>query len=62
MKFKDISGLKADELRKKSKQLRADLFQLEVKNSLGQLGNPLEIRFLRRDIARVETAIRQKAN
>jgi large subunit ribosomal protein L29 len=62
MKFKDISGLKVDELRKKSKQLRSDLFQLEVKNSLGQLGNPLEIRFLRRDVARVETAIRQKSN
>ncbi|MCB0347856.1 MAG: 50S ribosomal protein L29 [Bdellovibrionales bacterium] len=62
MKFKDISGLKEDELRKKSKQLRQDLFQLEVKNSLGQLGNPLEIRFLRRDVARIETAIRQKSN
>ena len=60
MKFKDIAGLNPEDLRKKSKELRRDLFNVKMKNSLGQLGNPLEIRLLRKDIARVETAIRQK--
>lgn len=61
MKFDDVSGLSVTELRKKSTDLRRNLFEMKMKNALGQLANPLEIRFTRRDIARVETAIRQKS-
>lgn len=60
MKYQDISGLKVDELKTKLKEAKNDLFHLKMKNSLGQLGNPLEIRFLRKDIAKFKTAIRQK--
>lgn len=60
MKYQDISGLKKEELAKKAKELKADLFQLRMKNSLGQLGNPLEIRYLRKDIARIATALKVK--
>lgn len=60
MKFEDVSGLSLEELRKKGTELRRSLFEMKMKNSLGQLGNPLEIRFTRRDIAKVETAISQK--
>lgn len=62
MKFEDVSGLSIEELRKKSLELTKSLFEMKIKNSLGQLGNPLEIRFVRRDIARVKTAINQKAS
>lgn len=57
MKFKDIQGLSAKELKKKQAALRKDLFEATMKNSLGQLSNPLEIRKLRRQVAQVATAI-----
>ena len=56
MKFEEIRDLTAEELRKRSKQLKEELFELKMKHSLGQVGNPLEIRFKRRDLARVLTA------
>lgn len=60
MKYSDVSGLTVDELNKKAKELKNDLFQAKMKNKLGQLGNPLEVRYLRKDIARIETCLVQK--
>ena len=60
MKFTEIKDQSVSELKKKKKSLSESLFQAQMKNSLGQLGNPIEIRFLRRDLARVQTALTQK--
>jgi large subunit ribosomal protein L29 len=60
MKFSEVRGMSVDELRKKHREVRDGLFQLRMKNKLGQVGNPLEIRHLRRDLARVKTALNQK--
>lgn len=60
MKYRDIKELSATELKKKKTALTQELFEAEMKNSLGQLSNPLEIRAIRRDIARLNTAIVQK--
>ena len=60
MKFKEISGMTVRELRKKQEELKDLLFHSQMKNTLGQLGNPLSIRNLRRDMARIKTAINQK--
>lgn len=60
MKFADIKELTTDELRAKQSQLRNELFEAKMKHSLGQVGNPIEIRERRRDIARVLTAISMK--
>ena len=57
MKFKDMKGLSVKELNKKLVELKKDLFQAKMKNQLGQLGNPVSIRFLRKDIARCATAL-----
>jgi len=61
MEYKEIKDLSAAELAKKHKTARADLFQLKMKNSLGQLANPIEIRDARRAVARVQTALTQVA-
>jgi large subunit ribosomal protein L29 len=45
------------ELEQKLNGSRQKLFQLKFKNSSGQLKNPLEIRVLRRDIARIKTIL-----
>jgi large subunit ribosomal protein L29 len=60
MKFEEIKDLTSDELRKKQGQLRDELFEARMKHSLGQVGNPIEIRDRRRDLARVLTAINMK--
>ena len=60
MKYEEIKNLTVEELRKKVSEMKEELFQLKMKNELGQLGNPLEIRGLRKDLARVQTAMTQK--
>ena len=59
-KFKDIKGLTQDELNKKLRDMREDLFDMKMKNTLGQVANPLKIRAVRRDVARHLTALNQK--
>lgn len=60
MKFNDVKDLSAPELKKKKAALTQDLFEAKMKNQLGQLGNPLEIRKIRKDLARINTALVQK--
>jgi large subunit ribosomal protein L29 len=60
MKFAEIKDQTVNELNKKIKTIKGELFELRMKNSLGQVNNPLKIRGLRRDVARVLTAINQK--
>ncbi|MFN7728428.1 MAG: 50S ribosomal protein L29 [Bdellovibrio sp.] len=60
MKYQDVKDLSATEMKKKKKALTQDIFEAKMKNSLGQLSNPLEIRGLRRDLARLNTALVQK--
>lgn len=60
MKFEQIKDLSVTELKKKRAALSEDLFNARIKNSIGQLPNPIEIRNLRRDIAKINTAIVKK--
>jgi large subunit ribosomal protein L29 len=60
MKAKEIKDLSAIELKKRKTALIEELFTAKTKNQLGQLGNPLEIRKIRKNLARVHTALTQK--
>ena len=60
MKYSDFGGLSLIELVKKRKLLEQDLLLNKMKNSMGQLSNPLQIRLLRRDIGKLNTALAQK--
>lgn len=60
MKYADVKDLSAVELKKQKATLTQDLFEAKMKNQLGQLGNPLEIRKLRKNLARINTALVQK--
>ena len=57
MKYTEIKDLSVVELKKKRANLSQELFEAKIKNSMGQLANPIEIRNLRKDIARINTAI-----
>ena len=57
MKYADVSGLSEKELLKKQRELRQGMFEANMKNALGQLTNPMVIRGMRRDVARIKTAM-----
>lgn len=57
MLYSEIKDLSKEELLKKRSLIKEDLFNSKIKNSIGQLANPLWIRSLRKDLARVNTAL-----
>lgn len=61
MKFADIKNLSAVDINKKIRESKEKLFEAKMKNSMGQLTNPLTIRAMRREIATLKTALTAKA-
>ncbi len=60
MKAIEIRELSEDELHAKSSELRGEAFNIRIKRATGQLENTAKLGQLRRDIARVETVLREK--
>ena len=60
MKASEIRELSMDELIAKGNELRGEAFNVRIKRSTGQLENTAKAKQLRRDIARVETVMREK--
>ncbi len=60
MKMNDMSDLTLVELQEKKRELSEDVFNLKMRRSLSEIDNPLQIRALRRDIARVETLMSER--
>ena len=59
MKARELRELSAEELEAKSRELRGELFNVKIKRATGQLENTAKLRTLRREIARVETVLRE---
>lgn len=60
MKAKNFAELNNEELAGKLVELKQNLFNLRFKHAVNQLDNPNELVVCRRDIARVQTIIRQR--
>ncbi len=60
MKANELRKLTVEELRKKVDEMKMKLLKLRFKQKVAGLDNPMEIRNLRRDIARALTIIREK--
>mgnify|MGYP000418402814 CR=1 FL=1 len=58
-KAEDLKGKSADELKKLILDKRKEQFNMRFQLSGGQLENTAKMRQLRRDIARVKTALKQ---
>ena len=58
MTYAELKDLTAEELRQKEAGFRDELFKLRLRQATSQVENPMRIRQLRRDIARVRTAQR----
>jgi large subunit ribosomal protein L29 len=61
MKPAELRELDVEELRRKQAELKDQLFKLRFQHELGQLENAAKVGTVRRDIARIETIIREKA-
>jgi len=57
MKMKELRELTIDELTQKELDLKEELFNLRFQQSTNRLENPMRIRQVKRDIARVKTLI-----
>jgi large subunit ribosomal protein L29 len=60
MKPEELRSLSEEELVAKSGELKGELFNVRIKKSTGQLENTAKTGLLRRDVARVETILREK--
>lgn len=59
-KTKDIKELTPKELETKLRELKDEAFNLRLQQAAGQLENPARIRTVRREAARVQTALTVK--
>ncbi len=57
MKISELKELSPDELKTKEAELRDQLFKLRFQKSVGQLENPLKLKNIRKDIARIQTLL-----
>jgi large subunit ribosomal protein L29 len=62
MKTQELRELSVEELRKKAEELRRQLLTMRVAKTNQQVKNPLQLRFLRRDIARILTILQEKGD
>ena len=60
MKFSDVKDLNDVEINKKIRETKEKLFDAKMKNSMGQMTSPISIRQMRRDVARLKTALTMK--
>lgn len=60
MKAKEIRQLSVKELDSRLLELKGELFNLRFQLATGQLDNPLRIKVVRKDIARVKTILRER--
>jgi len=60
MKVIELKEQTKEELETKLLETKKSLFNLKFQKSTGQLENPLKIRNLRKDIARIKTVLREK--
>lgn len=58
MKAAEVREMNVAELNKKLTELKEELFNLRFQHAINQLENPGRIDFVKKDIARVKTALR----
>ena len=60
MEAKELRDLSAEDLVQKRASLREEIGHLKLKRATSRLDNPMKLRETKRDLARVETVLRQK--
>ena len=62
MKIKEIRELSTDELSGRKRELRQEVFNLRMQQASGQMERPSRIKDIRKEVARIETILSERAN
>ena len=60
MKASEIREMTVEELQTKLTELKEELFNLRFSNATGQLANPMQLNFVKKDIARIKTILTER--
>ena len=60
MKSKNFKNMTNEELETQLKSLKQALFNLRFSNATGQLANPMQLNFVKKDIARIKTILTER--
>ena len=60
MKAGDVRSLSPEERQQKLVEMKQELFNLRFQHATGQLENPQRLKQIERDVARVQTVIREE--
>lgn len=60
MRAAELKDMGVEELQKKEQELRKELFNLRFQQATGEIENPMRIRLVRKDIARILTVLTEK--
>ena len=60
MKVNDLKVKSVAELESEVKELKSELFKLRFQHATNQLDNPMQMREVKKNIARVKTLIKEK--
>ena len=60
MKAKEIKDMSVAELNEKLAELKQELFNLRFQHAVNQLENPMRMKAVKRDIARVKTFLHKQ--
>ena len=60
MNASEIRELSKEEIEKKIKDLKEELFNLRFQHAINQLDNPIRLKYVKKDIARSMTILRER--
>ena len=62
MKAKELRELTPEEIAKRQKDLKEEVFNLRFQHSTGQLENTSRMKIIRKDLARITMVLHEKAS
>ena len=61
MEAKELREMSADDLSQKRASLREEIGHLKLQRATGRMENPMKLRETKRELARVETILRERS-
>lgn len=59
MKVSEVRDMSVTDLNKKLAELKDELFNLRFQHAVNQLENPMRLKVVKKDIARIKTVLRE---
>jgi len=62
LEINELRKLSSDDLKKKIKETKEELFAKRMQQANGTLEKPVQLKHLRRDVARMKTVLKEREN